>query len=645
MSKLGLRLLGDFVATDRLGRPLTISAKKARALMAIVALAPGVSVPRERLASLLWSDRGEPQARSSLRQTLTVLRKEIGEDGEPLLGGSDERVEFAAGTVTSDAQSFCRLALSNDRDTLREAVALWQGELLADLMIADPSFEDWVAVERNRFRDLMIATLERLISLEAPDGRAGLAKRLVALDPLREASHLTLMRALAEAGDRAQALQHYAACRDLLKQELGISPGAEIEALRQKLQDSVRKEPAAAPASPLLAASGHRPSIAVPPFVNLSGDPGQQYLSDGITEDIIVQLSRFSELRVITRISAARIAADIDPVEGARALGVNYMVRGNIRRSGERLIVSCQLIDGATGDLLWGERYDRTTADMFSVQDDVVARIVTTLDGRLISLGASSVRRKPTENWTAYDYFLRGRDLCNLGKEDVSEPFFSRAVELDPGFTLAHAWRGIGLLGKFWISADTSDLDRGLASAMRALELDPNEAMAHHATGVVLHFAAKFDRSASHLRRAMELNPLEVNIRADYANLLLHTGQMTESLAAIDEALARDSYPPPWIHYVRGKILFFLGRYREAIATLDNGMVYTYRAHGLLAAAHAHMGQRDDARRHIEQMKAANPGVGVKHFVASLPFADPRRLDGLLSGLQLAGFGNGTAQR
>lgn len=267
-----------------------------------------------------------------------------------------------------------------------------------------------------------------------------------------------------------------------------------------------------------------------------------------------------------------------------------------------------------------------------------MARIVTALGGRVVTEGALSAHRKPTASWSAYDYFLQGRDLCNVGKEDASEPFFAKAVERDPDFTLAHAWLAIGLLGKFWFTADRTFLKQALVSAERALELDPNEAMAHHATGTVLNYLSKFERSEFHLLRALELNPLEVNVSTDYANLLLHTGRNAEALAIMEELLRRDPYPPPWISYIHGKILFFSKRFDKAIRALDNGSVWTYRSHGFLAAANAMAGNLDEARHQVGLMKTANPHISHEAIAVTLPFADLAALDLLHDALRKAGF-------
>ena len=646
MTALKLQLLGGFKAQNEAGGEIVIPARKGRALLAVLAVSPSGAVSREKLAALLWSDRGEEQARSSLRQTLTVLRKELGVTGAHLLVADDQRVELVRNAMEIDAVSIVSLSKSNDVAELRRAANLYQGEFLADGEVSDPVFEEWLSAERSRFRDLMISILDRLLPLEPVAERVALAKRLLALDPLREVSHLSLMNAYADSGERSMALQHYSVCRDLLKSELNVQPGHDIEQLRLRLTSegpavaakSQSPSPAPQPAGHD-AKSQEKPSIAVLPFTNLSGDPGQQYLSDGITEDIIIQLARFRELQVAARSATFRFqSGDIESGEAARVLGAQYVVKGTARKNGTRLVISCQLLEGTTENLLWGERYDREATDIFSVQDELVARIVTALGGRLVTAGASSAHRKPTESWSAYDYFLRGRDLCNAGKEEASEPFFAKAVERDSGFALAHAWLAIGLLGKFWFTADRVFLEQALVSGERALALDPDEAMAHHATGTALNYMAKFDRSEYHFRRGIELNPLEVSVGTDYANLLLHTGRYAEALAMIEEILRRDPYPPSWVRYSHGKMLFFSKRFAEAIRALDNGAVWTYRAHAFLAAAHAATGNLNEARRQVGLMKAAKPDVSFEVFEVTIPLADPTALDFLRDGLRKAGF-------
>ena len=330
------------------GEAIELAARKGRGLLAILALAPGQSVSRERLAFLLWSDRGEAQARSSLRQMLTVLRKEL---GEGVLCSDDERVQLHE--TTSDVSDFIRLASAAGQLELRQAVELWSGELLADSAIHEEAFADWLAGERARLGEMLQQAIVRLMPLESGDARVALAKRLVALDPLREASHVALMQAYAESGDRAQALAAYGAARDVLNAELGVPPGRELEALRASLLEQGN------PSAPEAAGQAIKAAVAILPFVNLSADASRQYLSDGITEDLISLLGRFSDVRVVACNPAVHKVAHGDASEIMRELGADFIVRGAARASDTRLVVSCQLIDGASAGVLWSERYDR----------------------------------------------------------------------------------------------------------------------------------------------------------------------------------------------------------------------------------------------------------------------------------------------
>jgi len=205
-----------------------------------------------------------------------------------------------------------------------------------------------------------------------------------------------------------------------------------------------KSAPAVLAAAPSNAAGSSKPSIAVLPFSNMSGDPDQQYFSDGITEDIITELARDHSLLVIARNASFNFrgpAADIAVVR--RALGVHYIVEGSVRKAGGRLRVTVQLIDALTQSHLWAERYDRDIQDVFAVQDEVTHAIVATLGGRIVASGAEQARGKPTAHWVAYDYFLQGRHFDYRYDLEQSITLFARAAELDPDYVDAHAWLGM----------------------------------------------------------------------------------------------------------------------------------------------------------------------------------------------------------
>ena len=247
-------------------------------------------------------------------------------------------------------------------------------------------------------------------------------------------------------------------------------------------------------ANPGAAIVDGKPSVAVLRFTNLSDDPDQRYFSDGITEDIVTELSRYRSLFAISH------PVDLD---GARhKLEVRYIVEGSVRRVQERLRVTVQLVDAATGAHLWAERYDREVQDVFAVQEEIARTIAATLEGRVAASDIARAKRKPTWDLVAYDYFLRGRERDAYFDLVAAETFFARATELDPGYVHAHAYRANALTVLYWLEQDPDRLRRAEACARTALSLDDHDASSHEALGYVALHQRKFDLARIHLDRA-----------------------------------------------------------------------------------------------------------------------------------------------
>jgi len=382
-----------------------------------------------------------------------------------------------------------------------------------------------------------------------------------------------------------------------------------------------------------------RHTIAVLTFDNMSGDPGQQYLSDGITEDIITELARFRGLSVAARHASAPFAgkrASIDEVR--RALGVDYVVEGSVRRSGEQMRITVQLIDAATGSHVWAERYNRQVDDIFTVLDEVVATIASNLEDRVVVASAAQARNRPTESLTAYDLLLQGRELCNFHREQDAIPYFERAIAIDPDYALAHAWLGLALAVNCLFDADLGLLDRAIETGRRALMLDPNEPTGHWALAMALTCKKQFDAAGRHFDRAMALNPSDLTIRADWANWLRYLGRPEEALVAVEQALRRGPLAPAWFHGVRGRILFDLGRYDEAIAAIDNLPEKSALAWVYLAAAYGFAGNPVGAMETIDAARHKWPTLSLKDIETFEPYQKREALEHLLDGLRRAGF-------
>ena len=315
MADLKLTFLGGFEVRLASGEVADLPAQKDRALLAILAMTPGDAHSRDRLAGLLWSERGDHQARGSLKQTLMRLRRCLNGTGDEVLRADRRSVALNRDTISVDALTFEQQVREGTIESLTQAMALYRGDLLDGISIHDPAFEDWLLVERQRLRQLFEHALANLMAkaLAAgdPDGAAKAARKLLVLDPLSEAAYRTLMQVHSDQAQSAQALKLYEVLRERIHRELGVQP----EPATMALVDHIRGRRKAASSSPEQVAPPvprelplpvTKPSIAVLPFLNLSGDPEQQYFSDGITEDIITELSRFRTLFVIARNSSFR---------------------------------------------------------------------------------------------------------------------------------------------------------------------------------------------------------------------------------------------------------------------------------------------------------------------------------------------------
>jgi TolB-like protein/DNA-binding SARP family transcriptional activator/Flp pilus assembly protein TadD len=636
-----LRLFGTFSLILPDGHDLPITSKKNRALLAILALSPGGQAKRDRLCELLWGDRGDEQARSSLRQSFAVMRKELGEAEPLVLQTREDIILLRIPGVNVDTVEFLGLSKLSDAASLRKASELYSGEFLADTSVRDPAFEDWLAAARRRLENQAIGVFEKLTELETGQDLISIAKRLVELDPLRESSHRTLMDAYYKVGENGLALRQYEICKNLLKTELDVEPARQTQELKQKIAEKPTVLKAAAKDIenvPPISNTTNRYSIAVLPFINLSGDPGQDYFSDGITEDINTELSRYHSLSVVARNSSFQFRGPgVDLSDVRRVLEVRYIVNGSIQKAGARVRVTAQLIDAETGSQLWTERYDRTISDVFAVQDEVVQTIVSTLEGRLAASGAARVRAKPTTSWVAYDYFLQGRDLSNRYKIAEADEFLARAVELDPGYVQAHAWRASTLVAKYWYDWNPETLQQAVVCAEQALSLDDSDAWSHQAMGFVSLYTNKLSLAGMHFERAMNLNPNDVNIAADYANWLCYMGRLEEALRYLDMAMQRNPFPPSWMWEIRGTVLLQSKRYEEAISALHKMHIVNYFTHALLAAAYAFAGQAENAGREVALALAGKPNLTASHL-GRFPWVDEAHREHILDGFRLAGL-------
>jgi len=388
-----------------------------------------------------------------------------------------------------------------------------------------------------------------------------------------------------------------------------------------------------------------KPSIAVLPFDNMSGDPQQDFFADGITEDIITELSRFRELFVISRNSSFKFKGKpVEVQKFARELGVQYVVEGSVRKAGRRVRITVQLIDAETDRHLWAERYDRDLEDIFAIQDEVTRSIVATLPGRVEAAARDRAARLTTDNMAAYECVLTGKVLHHRSKRDDNARalrLLERAIELDPGYAHAHAWKAC-VLGQSWVyqwcesRTDTEVLIR--AALETALALDDNDSDVHRILAAVNLIQEHYDLAVYHQRRALSLNPNDDLVVVQQGEMLTWLGQPDEGIEWIRKAMRLNPYHPErfWSHLARA--CFAARRYDEAIEALRCVSSPDTMHRASLAACHAQRGDADAAGEQRRLTLALAPSFGVGEYLASLHYRDPADREHHGQALERAGF-------
>jgi adenylate cyclase len=384
--------------------------------------------------------------------------------------------------------------------------------------------------------------------------------------------------------------------------------------------------------------------IAVLPFDNLSGEPEEGYFSDGITNDLITDLSRFPELAVIA--SHTVFAYKGKPVKiaaVARELGVRYVIEGSVQRAAGIIRINVQLIEAATGRHLWGERYKRDMHDLFAVQDEIVRAIVAIVAERVEDSERERTKRKPTESLEAYDHYLRGREVWYRWLPEANrqaQEHFRAAIALDPNFARAHGSLAFVLVQAAlggWTEAPEACLQEARDLAEKAVALGPSDFENHEHLGLAYLYCRRFDRSLACYERALELNPNSADLLADLADTLVHVGRTAEAVARIEQARRLNPICPDWYDWVLGVAAFHDGRYEEALAALtrvDNG---TNLLRCDLIATLVRLGRMDEAQTIAREILAQQPSYRLA-AEALRPFKDPEVLRAFAADLRRAGL-------
>lgn len=677
-SCLEIRLLGSFrMKID--GAPIQDyrwPRRKPQLLVKLLALQPAHRLHREQVMEILWPELDLESAANNLHKAIHLARRALEPD---LKSGAESRFIFTQSQQISlaapsqlwiDTDEFEQLAMNAMRSSEVEpyiaALELYEGDLLGEEI-----YEDWATTRREQLKALYRALSSGLARIYEERGSLDQSinclRKIIDRDPADEETGRELMRLYALTGNRHRALQQYQHCVDSLKRELDVEPDEATVTLYEQIKSEtgVEREKAIK-------------TIAVLPLINSGDDATVEYLSDGITEHIINSLSQLPDLKVMARSIAFRYKGERDPIRAGRALGVRTVMAGRVAQLEDRLIISIELIDVADGSQMWGAKYNRSMKDIFAIQEKIAEEISEKLRLRLTQEERQRMHRRHTENARAYQLYLKGRFHWNKRTAESlkkSLAYFEQAIEEDPCYALAYA--GLAdcycILSNYGARPPREAFQRAKASALRALEIDPSlaearasmafthfwhgwdwaaaekeflraidlnpgYATAHHWYGLYLTARGRWVEAEREMSSAQRLDPLSAPINTDFARLFYYARRYDESLERYQSIVEMD------VGFVRTRLWMGmcyeqLSMYDEALAEYQKNLSLFGRYPGLLSAmghTYAVSGNISEARRLLEELKEMSRHRHVPAYFLAMIHAGLDERDSAIEWLEKA---------
>lgn len=705
---INVRLLGRFELTPGAATSARLGPKP-QGLIALLAMSRGAAVPRNRLAGLLWGERDEKHAHHNLSQALTTIRAALGSTAT-VLESNPDGVWLRRGNFELDVEAFERAAQSNDAASLLEASRLYRGEFLQGVEIREAGFEEWQLSERYRLGELAADAFAKLLEHQTAAGDADAAiqtaRRLTIIAPLNEPTHARLIELYGRLGRSALADSHYQHCVELLRRELGQEPGKELRAAHAATR---RSSPG--PQVPLFAAPAPRdttgskasqrvtrwtrprwstlalagtllltaiwafhvsrisengrsfrdapwdlpeaPSIAVLPFQNLSDDPQRAYFAEGITRDIITDLSKFSSMLVISSNSTSRYQAGaVDALKVARELSVRYVLEGSVQPLNGNIRIYASLIDATTGRNVWAEEFARRADDLFAAQKGIAQTIAALLGsnaGKLQRDTLERIRALPTQDLKAYELFVRGVEYGRRRtREDnaLARELFLKAIKVDPNYARAMAECALTYLVDIfrgWSDTRAESMQQAEEFARRAIEIDPLEEWGFAALGLFYQLDGRNEVALKLFERAHALNPNDYGIRQALGYAVTYFGAAERGVELLELSERLDPYntTPSYL----AMAYFFAQRYEDALQGI-NKYPELYRSPNswlYRAAIYAELDRIDEAREAIYQALTLDAKLTVRseHERRLQLGLAPAYADRLSSALRKAGLPEG----
>jgi DNA-binding SARP family transcriptional activator/Flp pilus assembly protein TadD len=648
-------------ATTYLGADILPRGRKTRALLGYLALAAGQRVPRSRLAAMLWDRTSEAQARTSFRQALRELLTAMGPLADELIATDRETVTLNPGLCWIDAAAILAADAASPAAARGDLAALCTGQVLEELDGTSASFDQWLLGERTRFtehlRDLLEAELNELVGAKA-DARtfAANARRLIAFEPTHEGASRALMRALAEMGERAQALREYERCRKALRKVLDVEPSPETRALHQAIRTFSGRETPGKPApSPppeqnvkreRTARQRSRLRVGVLPFTP-THKPDDESLAFSLSQEIAAALARFRWFDVVAPVSLVNRDAGRPGDELFKRTELDYVVDGTLSKNGKSVQISVRLLDVAKlARPVWSDRFELAIDELHLLDERITARIVGRIDPVILFIEGQPRQR---ERYGATGLLLLAIPLMHGMERDKYEQageLINRALDIDPNDAMALAWAAhwqVYHVGQGWAKDPAQALATAQIRALNAIKLDPENA---EALGIYAHICAfldkDFDSALHYFDRALRLNPNLAFVWALSALTYCYIGEPDIALQRLErhrDLTPIEPYPalfdnPYAIAYV------IKGDYDKAVSVgrrVTRARPEFVNGYKPLIAALGHLGRRDEAAPYVDKLLSLEPGFTVERFGKVYPFRHARDRERYMTGLRLAG--------
>ena len=659
---LRIHVLGPMRATTFLGDNVLPRGKKARAILGFLCIAAGRPVTRARLAAMLWDRVRDSQARTSFRQALRELSASFGPYASEVILGDRDSIRIESDLCWIDALAVLSPEPS-PLDTMRsDLAALCAGELLEELDGASTTFDQWLLAERTRFSGQLRALLEdelKAVDRSEVDAtqRAAVAQRLIAYDATHERASRVLMRALADLGDRAQAVREYQRCRSALKGTLDVEPSPETQTLYASIRSQTGRRDTevgtgagSTSARPKLvgrAPARTRLRVGVLSF-QAPGAPIDRNLAASLSQEIAAALARFRWFDVIApNVSASSSGAVARGRAALRQKDLDYVVDGNLRKSGDNLQIRVRLLDLARdAQPVWSDRFELATSQLHLLDELVTARIVGRIDPVILFIEGQPRRR---ERYGATGLLLRAIPLIYSMQEDQfheAGELIDQAIEMDPEDAMAAAWAAhwqVFQVGQGWASDGAQALASAQRHALRAIRLDPDNA---EALGIYAHVCAfldkDFDSALYYFDRSLRLNPNLGFVWALRAVTYCYIGMPDVALTQMERY--HDLAPfDPYFSFFEGvsSIAYLLKGDYDRAASVGRRMVKAHpgfiNAYKTLISALGHLGRSADAKPYIEKLMTLEPGFSIERFAKVYPLKRQGDRELYMKGLRLAG--------